>query len=48
VDEQTTSWHPSHEEVEHILEELRPIIRRIALQDELTMAWVRSRHQSVA
>ena len=39
MDEQDTSWHPSHDEVEHILEELRPIIRRQALKDELSMAW---------
>ena len=37
-----TSWHPSHDEVEHILEELRPLIRRMALKDELTMMWFES------
>jgi hypothetical protein len=46
--EQATIWHPSHDEVAHILDELRPIIRRIALEDELTMAWVRSHQHAVA
>ena len=48
MSEQATSWHPSHDEVEHILEELRPIIRRQALKDELTMAWFASRREPAA
>jgi len=28
------SWHPSKDEVAHILEEMRPIIRDLAKRDE--------------
>jgi hypothetical protein len=45
MNEQATSWHPSHDEVEHILEELRPIIWRQALRDEISMAWFESRRE---
>jgi hypothetical protein len=39
-----TVWHPSHDEVEHILEELRPLLTQLARRDSFTLnaeAWRR-------
>lgn len=45
MDEQTRNWQPSRDEVEHIREELRPLISRMATRsmDVLTEErWRRS------
>ncbi len=33
MDEHDTSWHPTKDEVEHIREELRPLITQFARRD---------------
>jgi hypothetical protein len=33
VDERLRNWHPTDEEIEAILDEMRPIIREFALRD---------------
>jgi hypothetical protein len=39
----TTSWHPSKDEVAHILAELRPVISRLADRQEAVLATERWR-----
>lgn len=45
MDESTASWHPSKDEVAHILDELRPVIIRLAARDAATMATERWRRE---
>ncbi|MCU1377086.1 MAG: hypothetical protein JWN29_69 [Acidimicrobiales bacterium] len=35
--DQGTSWHPSKDEVDHIREELRPLISALARRDTATL-----------
>ena len=37
MDEPHGSWHPSKDEVAHILDEMRPIISQLARRDEDAM-----------
>ena len=47
MSEQSSSWHPSKDEVSHILEELRPLINQLARRDEATLAAERWRRECV-
>lgn len=33
-----TAWHPSKDEVDHIRDELRPLISQMARRDEATLS----------
>ena len=38
MDERLRQWHPSREEVERIVAELRPLIRELARRDQQAIA----------
>ena len=38
MDERLRHWHPDREEVAKILDELRPLIRQLALRDQQAIA----------
>lgn len=45
MNDKSTDWHPSHDEVEHIREELRPLLTQLARRDAFTLtaeAWRRT------
>jgi len=43
METRTSNWHPSKDEVAHILDELRPVISRMAERDSVTLATERWR-----
>ena len=45
MNDRTTSWHPSKDEVAHILDELRPVISRLADRQEAVLATERWRRE---
>ena len=45
MDDGTSGWHPSEEEVQHIREELRPLLTRMARRDLAMLAQERWRRE---
>lgn len=45
MDDRTSGWHPSREEVQRIREELRPLLSRMARRDLAMLAQERRRRE---